>query len=178
MVRIENIRIRKEDVKGSYGQHFLGLVLEEAGLTFDDIEQVNLPNADIGNAVASEQVDAGIIWEPGLSSTLSTGKIKILLDGTGIKSNNVFFFSNADFAQNNPDGLLGHSGCGKSTLLRIIAGLEKDYEGEAFIDGQKIQGASLDKGLVFQEHRLFPWFINIRISFPEACHSVLPLRGL
>lgn len=74
--------------------------------------------------------------------------------------------------------LLGHSGCGKSTLLRIIAGLEKDYEGEAFIDGQKIQGASLDKGLVFQDHRLFPWFINIRISFPEACHSVLPLQEL
>ncbi|MBP3233373.1 MAG: ABC transporter ATP-binding protein [Eubacterium sp.] len=54
--------------------------------------------------------------------------------------------------------LLGHSGCGKSTLLRIIAGLERSYEGEAFIDGKKIEGPSLDKGLVFQDHRLFPWF--------------------
>ena len=92
-------------VKGSYGQHFLGLVLEEAGLTFDDIEQINLPNSDIGNAVSTEQADAGIIWEPGLSSTLSTGTIKILLDGTGIKSNNVFFFATQDFADNNPDAL-------------------------------------------------------------------------
>ena len=65
-----------------------------------------------------------------------------------------------------------------SGLDKRIAGLEKDYEGAAFIDGQKIQGASLDKGLVFQDHRLFPWFINIRISFPEACHSVLPLQEL
>ncbi|MBR3736391.1 MAG: ABC transporter ATP-binding protein [Lachnospiraceae bacterium] len=54
--------------------------------------------------------------------------------------------------------LLGHSGCGKSTLLRIIAGLEMDYEGEAYIDGKAISGPSLDKGLVFQDHRLFPWF--------------------
>ena len=54
--------------------------------------------------------------------------------------------------------LLGHSGCGKSTLLRIIAGLEKDYEGEAYIDDKAIAGPSLDKGLVFQDHRLFPWF--------------------
>lgn len=54
--------------------------------------------------------------------------------------------------------LLGHSGCGKSTLLRVIAGLEKDYEGDVFIDGERIQGPSLDKGLVFQDHRLFPWF--------------------
>ena len=54
--------------------------------------------------------------------------------------------------------LLGHSGCGKSTLLRIIAGLEKTYEGDALIDGDRINGPSLDKGLVFQDHRLFPWF--------------------
>lgn len=54
--------------------------------------------------------------------------------------------------------LLGHSGCGKSTLLRIIAGLEREYEGEAVIDGERIEGPSLDKGLVFQDHRLFPWF--------------------
>ena len=93
-------------VKGSYGQHFLGLVLKQAGLTFDDIEQINLPNADIGNAVSSKQADAGIIWEPGLTATLSTGTVKILLDGTGIKSNNVFFFATQEFADNNPDALV------------------------------------------------------------------------
>lgn len=93
-------------VKGSYGQHFLGLVLKNAGLTFDDIEEVNLPNADIGNAVVTKQVEAGIIWEPGLTSTLSTGQIKVLLDGTGIKSNNVFFFATQSFANENPDALV------------------------------------------------------------------------
>ncbi|MGH8360774.1 MAG: ATP-binding cassette domain-containing protein, partial [Pseudomonas sp.] len=31
--------------------------------------------------------------------------------------------------------LLGPSGCGKSTLLRIVAGLEKDYQGELLQGG-------------------------------------------
>ncbi len=43
----------------------------------------------------------------------------------------------------------GKSGIGKTTLLRIIAGLDKDFEGKLFKDFQKISFA-------FQEHRLFP----------------------
>lgn len=53
--------------------------------------------------------------------------------------------------------IVGSSGCGKSTLLRLIIGLESDYQGELLLDGQRIVGTSLDRGIVFQEHRLFPW---------------------
>src|SRR3990167_7259349 len=53
--------------------------------------------------------------------------------------------------------IVGSSGCGKSTLLRLLIGLESGYEGEILLDGQRIQGTSLDRGIVFQEHRLFPW---------------------
>jgi NitT/TauT family transport system ATP-binding protein/sulfonate transport system ATP-binding protein len=53
--------------------------------------------------------------------------------------------------------IVGSSGCGKSTLLRLILGLDTEYEGEIQLDGQRIQGTSLDRGVVFQEHRLFPW---------------------
>lgn len=53
--------------------------------------------------------------------------------------------------------IIGSSGCGKSTLLRIIAGLETDYEGSAEFEGTPIQGPGLERGVVFQEHRLFPW---------------------
>ena len=36
-------------------------------------------------------------------------------------------------------GIIGHNGAGKSTLLRIMAGLDKEYEGEAFVaEGIKI----------------------------------------
>ena len=53
--------------------------------------------------------------------------------------------------------IVGSSGCGKSTLLRMLIGLESDYEGQILLDGQRIKGTSLDRGIVFQEHRLFPW---------------------
>lgn len=53
--------------------------------------------------------------------------------------------------------IVGSSGCGKSTLLRIIAGLENGYSGEVKIGGRRIAGSGLDRGMVFQEHRLIPW---------------------
>ena len=53
--------------------------------------------------------------------------------------------------------IIGSSGCGKSTLLRIIAGLETDYQGDAEFEGERINGPGLERGVVFQEHRLFPW---------------------
>ncbi|PKO47923.1 MAG: sulfonate ABC transporter ATP-binding protein [Betaproteobacteria bacterium HGW-Betaproteobacteria-22] len=53
--------------------------------------------------------------------------------------------------------IVGSSGCGKSTLLKLVIGLEDDYRGEILLDGNKIVGTSLQRGIVFQEHRLFPW---------------------
>ena len=53
--------------------------------------------------------------------------------------------------------IVGASGCGKSTLLRLIVGLEDDYAGEIRLDGERVVTTSLDRGIVFQDHRLFPW---------------------
>ena len=53
--------------------------------------------------------------------------------------------------------ILGQSGCGKSTLLRLIAGLEKPTTGTVSIDGEEVSGASLERGVVFQDYGLFPW---------------------
>ena len=53
--------------------------------------------------------------------------------------------------------VIGASGCGKSTLLRTIAGLETPTSGEILCDGKEVRGTSPDRGLMFQEHTLFPW---------------------
>jgi sulfonate transport system ATP-binding protein len=53
--------------------------------------------------------------------------------------------------------IIGPSGSGKSTLLRLIAGLDRTYDGEITLGGEKVKGPGRDRGLVFQEHRLMPW---------------------
>jgi sulfonate transport system ATP-binding protein len=53
--------------------------------------------------------------------------------------------------------IVGASGCGKSTLLRLIVGLDSDYDGDIMLGAHRIEGPGAERGLVFQEHRLFPW---------------------
>jgi len=53
--------------------------------------------------------------------------------------------------------LVGASGCGKSTLLRLIAGLDRAFDGEIRVLGQRLGGPTRDIRFVFQEPRLFPW---------------------
>jgi sulfonate transport system ATP-binding protein len=67
--------------------------------------------------------------------------------------------------------IVGASGCGKSTLLRIIAGLETRFDGEVRHDGRPIESPSLDRGIVFQEPRLFPWLTveqNVALGLENA----------
>src|SRR5258708_30422694 len=47
--------------------------------------------------------------------------------------------------------LVGPSGCGKTTLLRIIAGLDRNYEGTLVLPDHG------PLGMVFQEPPLLPW---------------------
>jgi NitT/TauT family transport system ATP-binding protein len=53
--------------------------------------------------------------------------------------------------------LLGPSGCGKSTLLGALAGHLRVASGSIRLDGVEIDGPNPERGLVFQNHTLFPW---------------------
>jgi sulfonate transport system ATP-binding protein len=67
--------------------------------------------------------------------------------------------------------IVGASGCGKSTLLRLIAGLDVDYEGDIVAGGERVRDTSLQRGIVFQDHRLFPWLTvaqNIEAALRNA----------
>ena len=66
--------------------------------------------------------------------------------------------------------LVGPSGCGKTTTLRIIAGLDRDFEGTI------VRPPAGRLGMVFQEPRLLPWRTvedNVRLVAPEIAEPEL-----
>jgi NitT/TauT family transport system ATP-binding protein len=53
--------------------------------------------------------------------------------------------------------VLGPSGCGKSTIIGAIAGFTQITAGELQVDAKRVAAPGPDRGVVFQQHTLFPW---------------------
>ncbi|THF66589.1 ABC transporter ATP-binding protein [Pseudothauera nasutitermitis] len=78
-----------------------------------------------------------------------------------------------DFPAGSVTSIVGASGCGKSTLLKIIAGLEQGDAGEVALGEERLAGARLNRGIVFQDHRLLPW-MTVEQNVELALHRVEP----
>ncbi|MFL6607487.1 MAG: ABC transporter ATP-binding protein, partial [Pseudomonas sp.] len=69
--------------------------------------------------------------------------------------------------------ILGPSGCGKSTLLGALAGHLQPSTGSLKVDAVPVVGPSPQRGMVFQQHTLFPWrSVRDNVAFG------LKMRGL
>ena len=67
--------------------------------------------------------------------------------------------------------IVGKSGCGKSTLLYVLSTMDTDYEGELFLDGERLTGQGANRlaqvrnekiGFVFQFHYLLNEFTALK----------------
>ncbi len=123
-----------------------------------------LAAGDLPIAEPAAEARPGTLGIRGLSKSyqLASGPLSVLED------------INLDVLPGSFTAIVGASGCGKSTLLRLILGLEPDYQGRILLDGEPLRGPSLDRGMVFQEHRLFPWLTveqNVLLSLSASPKS-------
>jgi sulfonate transport system substrate-binding protein len=88
--------------KGSNVHYLLVRVLDKAGLKYGDVELVFLPPADGRAAFEKGAIDAWVIWEPYRTAAETSLGARTLADGSGLVSNNDFFFVAKPFAQAHP----------------------------------------------------------------------------
>jgi len=88
--------------KGSNVHYLLVRALDKAGLKYTDVELVFLPPADGRAAFEKGAIDAWVIWEPYRTAAEMSLGARTLADGTGLVSNNDFFFVAKPFAQAHP----------------------------------------------------------------------------
>jgi sulfonate transport system substrate-binding protein len=88
--------------KGSNVHYLLVRALDKAGLKYTDVELVFLPPADGRAAFEKGTIDAWVIWEPYRTAAEMSLGARTVADGTGLVSNNDFFFVAKSFAQAHP----------------------------------------------------------------------------
>ncbi|MGQ3090440.1 MAG: ABC transporter ATP-binding protein [Methylophilus sp.] len=153
----------------------------KAALNYIDQESVN----DLDPASAPAAQPSG---SSGSSNRLSLASEAAVLAVQGVsktfqlngKSLQVLSDFSLQVAKGEFISIVGSSGCGKSTLLRLIAGLDTSYDGSIVWLGDHVTATSLDRGLVFQEHRLFPWLTvqqNVALALESSGLSQAEIKA-
>ncbi|MCM1217017.1 MAG: aliphatic sulfonate ABC transporter substrate-binding protein [Lachnospiraceae bacterium] len=90
-------------VIGSIGQDYLNAMLEDAGITMNDVELINLGVSELETALATGQVDAVAIWNPTMLKICADGTGVLLADGTGVYAGENVIVANREYTTQNPD---------------------------------------------------------------------------
>ena len=67
--------------------------------------------------------------------------------------------------------IVGFTGSGKTTLVKLMAGLLKPDKGNVLFKGQPVSSPGKERGVVFQNYSLLPWFTvlqNVLLAVNEV----------
>jgi len=79
--------------RGSNAQYFLIRALQHAHIGLDEVRQAGLSPTDARAAFESGSVDAWIIWDPFYADAQLNLGARVLIDGTGLVDDSVFYVS-------------------------------------------------------------------------------------
>ena len=91
--------------------------------------------------------------------------------GTGTEQTDILADINLQVKKGEFIAIVGYSGTGKTTLISLLAGLSKPSGGTVSVDGALVEGPSPQRGVVFQNYSLLPWFTvkdNVALSVNEV----------
>lgn len=88
--------------RGSSSHNFIVKALRTAGLTLDDITQLDLGPPDAAPAFANDQIDAWVIWDPYYAITAQEPDTRVLTTTEGIVDSYGFYQANGTYAAQNP----------------------------------------------------------------------------
>ena len=73
---IADLKSRKVGVEsGTVGEFFLNILLKREGLSLDDLQVYSLPSEEIPGALKSGQIEAGVAYQPDVSTALNDGAV-------------------------------------------------------------------------------------------------------
>ncbi len=79
--------------------------LEQAGLTYNDIEPIFLAPSEARAAFESGSIDAWTIWDPFRSAAIKELNARALVEGQDVAKSNAFIEASSDFVSKYPDTL-------------------------------------------------------------------------
>jgi sulfonate transport system substrate-binding protein len=88
--------------RGSSAHNFVLMVLEKAGLRYDEIEPIYLGPADAGAAFERRAIDAWSIWEPYTSVAVTRPGVRTLTTNNEIGEQFGYIIGNGGFVRANP----------------------------------------------------------------------------
>lgn len=106
IVKVTDLKGKKvATTKGAYGQKLLSLLLEQNGMTMNDIQFIHMSMDDLATALLRGDVAAGVMWDPLITRMEEAGEIKIIADGTGIYDGYAVLMANGDMIDKNPEAV-------------------------------------------------------------------------
>jgi aliphatic sulfonates family ABC transporter substrate-binding protein len=89
--------------RGANVHYLLIRALEEAGLSYADVEMVFLPPEYARKAFTEGRVDAWAIWDPWLAALQHACDVRVLRDGRGLVDNTAYYLASRELSETHPE---------------------------------------------------------------------------